>query len=371
MSKKKGLRSGYTTGACATAATKAALLMLIEQSQIYDIEIQLPIGERVRFPIQNSTYSLTTATAGVIKDAGDDPDVTHGALILSTVSWLDEERIEIDGGKGVGRVTKPGLPVPIGEAAINPVPRRMIEKEVKQLLEFYQLTKGVKVVISVPNGEELAKKTLNPRLGIIGGISILGSRGTVIPYSHDAYQASIVQAIRVARINGIDHFILTTGSTSEKIAQNIFKEKEEMAFIQMGEFVGFALKHAKRLGAKKVTILGMIGKLSKVAQGKMMVHSKESSIDFQFLANIANRLYISNSVQEKIKQANTAAWVEKIIIEENRPSFFAEICRLVALESLSYIQGGLILEVILVSKSGRVLGRVEIDDWENKDHWHR
>ena len=225
--------------------------------------------------------------AETIKDAGDDPDATHKALIVSTVSWIDTPGIILDGGVGVGRVTKPGLPVPVGEAAINPVPRKMILTTVQQTLEEFQINRGVKVVISVPDGEEIAKKTLNGRLGIIGGISILGTRGIVVPFSSSAYMASIVEAISVAKACGCEHVVLTTGGRSEKYAMELLPELPEEAFIEMGDFVGFSLKQCKKQGIQKVSLVGMMGKFSKVAQGVMMVHSKGSSVDFGFLAEIA------------------------------------------------------------------------------------
>jgi len=364
MSKEKSekvLRKGYTTGANATAATKAALIALITQSKIDEVEIELPIGEVVRFTVNNLRFSTTEAEAGMIKDAGDDPDVTHGAEIRAQVSWLKDNEIIITGGVGVGKVTKPGLPVAVGNSAINPVPYRMIQRIAEESLQEYGIAHGVKVVISVPNGEELAKQTLNPRLGIVGGISILGSRGTVIPYSIADYKASIVQAIRVARINGDQHFVFTTGSSSEKYAQDIYSALPESAFIQMGEFVGFSLQHAKRQKATKVSMVSMIGKLSKIAQGKMMVHSKVTKIDFDFLAEIAARIGASDNLQAQIKSANTAAHVAELIQEAGLQEFFTEICNLACQEALRHIQKGLTIEAILLEKDGSILGRTELN----------
>ncbi|HHY21806.1 MAG TPA: cobalt-precorrin-5B (C(1))-methyltransferase, partial [Bacilli bacterium] len=196
---KKELRHGYTTGSNATAATKAALLSLIFQEAISKVDIRLPIGDVVSFSMDKITFDATSATAEVIKDAGDDPDATHKARIIATVSWSDVPGVHLDGGVGVGRVTKAGLPVPVGEAAINPVPRKMMLGTASEVLAKHDIKKGIDVVISVPDGEEIAKKTLNSRLGIIGGISILGTRGTVVPFSTAAFRASIVQAIKVAK----------------------------------------------------------------------------------------------------------------------------------------------------------------------------
>ena len=290
------MRHGYTTGACATATTKAALIALITGEVQEQATIHLPVGRDATFTIEACEIMENSVRAETIKDAGDDPDATHRALIVSTVSWTDTPGIILDGGVGVGRVTKPGLLVPVGEAAINPVPRKMIITTVQQTLAEFQIDRGVKVVISVPDGEEIAKKTLNGRLGIIGGISILGTRGTVVPFSSSAYMASIVQAISVAKADGCEHLVLTTGGRSEKYAMELFQELPEEAFIEMGDFVGFSIKQCKKQGIKKVSLVGMMGKFSKLAQGAMMVHSKGSSVDFGFLADLAKVLVLVKSL---------------------------------------------------------------------------
>lgn len=239
----KPLRHGYTTGSCATAAAKAALWSLILQERLTEVTIRIPIGEEVRFTLQSCEFTQEKAAVSVIKDGGDDPDATHGALIVVEVSWLQEAGIRIDGGTGVGRVTKPGLPVEIGEAAINPVPRKMIKEAVQSVLDQSELNRGVLVMVSVPDGEEIAKKTLNGRLGIIGGISILGTRGTVVPFSSAAYKASVAQAIRVAVRCGCDHLVLSTGGKTETFGMSLYPGLPEEAFIEMGDFVGFTLTH--------------------------------------------------------------------------------------------------------------------------------
>lgn len=362
MAEKKELRPGYTTGACATAATKGALLALIQQNVIEDVELTLPIGEVAKFEIKKLNFTSIVAHAGVIKDAGDDPDVTDKVMVHAKVSWAEDEDIHIEGGIGVGRVTKPGLPISVGEAAINPVPRRMIKKVVKECLDESDISRGVRVLISVPAGVEIAKTTLNPRLGILGGISILGSRGTVIPYSIADYKASIVVEVKVAKENGDKHLIFTTGSFSEETAEGIFTELSETSFVQMGEYVGFALQHAKRQGFKKVTMVSMIGKLSKIAQGVMMVHSRNKKIDFNFLAKVAGEIGASIDLQLKIKSANTAAHVVEMIEEAKLSLFYTQICHLACVEGLKHIDGGLIIESILLGRDGRILGRVELYD---------
>ncbi len=319
------MRQGYTTGACSTAATKAALTALITGEAQEQATIHLPVGRDATFTMEKCEIRENAVRAETIKDAGDDPDATHQALIVSTVSWMDTPGIILDGGVGVGRVTKPGLPVPVGEAAINPVPRKMIVTTVQQTLEEFQITRGVKVVISVPDGEEIAKKTLNGRLGIIGGVSILGTSGIVYPFSSSAFMASIEEAVSVAKASGCEHLVLTTGGRSEKFAMELLPELPEEAFIEMGDFVGFSLKQCKKQGIRKVSLVGMMGKFSKVAQGAMMVHSKGSSVDFGFLAEIARSAGAKEELVSEIVHANTASHVGELMLEANHGEFFHKL----------------------------------------------
>jgi len=355
--KTKQLRHGYTTGACATAATKAALLSLITGKTIERVEIFIPAGEYVTFEIVECTLHKDKATCGVIKDGGDDPDATHGALILSTVEWMEDEGIKLSGGKGVGKVTKPGLQIPVGEAAINPVPPNMIKETVQELAEKFEICRGVAVTISVPDGEEIAKKTLNSRLGIIGGISILGTRGIVVPFSSSAYMASSVQYIKVARANLCDHVVITTGGRSEKYAMSLFPNFPEEAFIEMGDFVGFTLKQCKRQGVKTVTMVGMMGKYSKIAKGDMMVHAKGSKVDFTFLADVAKMSGAPEHIVEEIKGANTASQVGDMMVGIGNFTFFENICRLCNEAAHKEIGGGMNIETVLFTLNGEFLGR--------------
>lgn len=360
---KKEMRSGYTTGACATATTKAALIALITGEPQFEATIYLPVGKFVTFEMESCVVEHTVAEAGTIKDAGDDPDATHGALIKAAVSWQNESGISLDGGIGVGRVTKEGLPVPVGEAAINPVPRKMILETAEGVLSDYGITKGISIVISVPDGEKMAEKTLNKRLGIIGGISILGTRGTVIPFSSSAYMASIVQAISVARASNCEHVVITTGGRSEKYAMQQYPELPEEAFIEMGDFVGFTLKQCKRQGIKRVSLVGMMGKFSKVAQGVMMVHSKSAPVDFGFLAEVAKEIGVTDEqLIEKIEQANTAAQVGDILYEHGYYSFFTQLCTYCCESGLKEIKGGLSIETNLYTMKGFLLGKAGKDD---------
>ena len=356
------MRHGYTTGACSTATTKAALIALITGEVQEQATIHLPVGRDATFTIETCEIMENSVRAETIKDAGDDPDATHKALIVSTVSWTETPGIILDGGVGVGRVTKPGLLVPVGEAAINPVPRKMILTTVQQTLAEFQIDRGVKVVISVPDGEEIAKKTLNGRLGIIGGISILGTRGTVVPFSSSAYMASIVQAISVAKAGGCKHLVLTTGGRSEKYAMELFQELSEEAFIEMGDFVGFSLKQCKKQGIKKVSLVGMMGKFSKLAQGAMMVHSKGSSVDFGFLADIAKSVGASEELVNEIIHANTASQVGDLMAEANHNEFFNQLSEACCHSSLKEVKGDMEIETVIYTLKGQLLGRAVVSD---------
>jgi len=356
------LRRGYTTGSCAAAAAKGAAILLITGEMPEKVILQLPAG----FP---HTFELTggrrqagqSASCATIKDAGDDPDATHRARIEATVSWREAPGVEIDGGRGVGRVTKPGLPVPVGEAAINPVPRRMIREAVSQVLQKHgAAARGVRVVISVPEGETIALKTLNPRLGIVGGISILGTRGVVTPFSTEAYKASVRQAISVAAATGNRQIVLTTGGSSEKYAMAMFKELPEEAFVQMGEYVGFSLQHAAAFGISKITLVGMAGKFSKIAQGAMLIHSKNAPVDFQFLSRISREAGAAEELAAEIAAANTASQVVDLMTEAGNDCFFELLCRHACRHCLQHMAGGMTVEIILTTMKGRVLGRAEI-----------
>lgn len=355
----KEMRHGYTTGACATATTKAALLALITGEEQESVTIHLPVGQDATFTIEKCEFQRNEVSCHTIKDAGDDPDATHQALIISTVSWAETPGIYLDGGVGVGRVTKPGLPAPVGGPAINPVPRKMILTTVQEVLDEFHMERGVNVVISVPKGEEIAKKTLNERLGIIGGISILGTRGTVVPFSSSAYMASIVYAVNVAKESGCDHLVLTTGGRSEKYAMAQYPELPEEAFIEMGDFVGFTLKHCKKKQIAKVSLVGMMGKFSKVAQGVMMVHSKSAPINFEFLAGLANEVGADDATVQDVLEANTASLVGEIMLEREYPTFFDRLCAACCTSSLQHIKGGIEMSTSIYSMQGQLLGRAD------------
>lgn len=355
---KKEMRSGYTTGACATATTKAALIALITGEEQQGATIYLPVKKFATFKMESCDIGSDFAEAGTIKDAGDDPDATHRALIKARVTWSLEPGINLDGGVGVGRVTKAGLPVPVGKAAINPVPQKMICETAEEVLYSYGIQRGITIVISVPEGEKIAEKTMNKRLGIIGGISILGTRGTVFPFSSSAYMTSIVQAISVARASGCEHVVISTGGRSEKYGMQQYPELPEEAFIEMGDFVGFTLKQCKKQGVKTVSLVGMMGKFSKLAQGVMMVHSKSSSVDFNFLANVVCDAGVTEqNLLDEVRGANTASQVGDLMLALGFEKFFTILCDYCCRAGLKEVGGGISIEISLYSMKGALLGK--------------
>jgi cobalt-precorrin-5B (C1)-methyltransferase len=236
----------------------------------------------------------------------------------------------------------------------------MIKEAVQSVLDLFELERGVAVVVSVPGGEEIAKKTLNGRLGIIGGISILGTRGTVVPFSTSAYKASVAQAIRVAVKCGCDHIVLSTGGRTETFGMSLYPELSEEAFVEMGDFVGFALTHCKKQGVRKVTLVGMMGKFSKVAQGVMMVHSKSAPVDFGFLARVAAESGAAGDLIQEIEGANTAAQVGDLMAALGQDGFFRSMCRLCCEESSKQTNGGMDIETVIISMKAEQLGRAEL-----------
>lgn len=277
------LRRGWTTGACATAALKAALTGLWGAAIPGRVTITLPKGETPTFDIVGPLTGDGWAEAGVIKDAGDDPDVTHGATIRVRVTASDGG-VVFRAGEGVGTVTKPGLPIPPGEPAINPVPRAMMDEVVAEMASLHGMSPDVEITISVPGGAAIARKTWNPRLGIEGGLSILGTTGIVRPYSCAAWIASIHRGIDVARAAGLTHVAGCTGATSERVVQELYGLPDH-AMLDMGDFVGGMIKYLRRHPVARLTIGGGIGKLTKLAQGASDLHSGRSQVDFGLLAD--------------------------------------------------------------------------------------
>ncbi len=354
---RDNLRSGYTTGACAAAASKGALLALVRQRPVADVAIALPAGQTVTFVLHSCTVTEGEGRASVIKDAGDDPDVTHLAEICARVTWANEPGVAFQRGVGVGLVTKKGLPLPPGEPAINPAPRKLIADEIHQVLAEHGLAgRGVTVEISVPRGEELAKKTFNPRLGIVGGISILGTTGIVVPYSTAAWLASVTQEIDVAVAQGVKELVLTVGARGERLARQLFPLPEE-AFIEIGPFFGDALRHCARVGAERVTVAAMIGKLAKFAAGNESVHNTSSSQDFAFLAELARAAGADAALVEQITLANTAQEVSGLVADRGLGEFHSAICRRAWEFAATLVHGAPAIQVCLMSQDGKILGQ--------------
>jgi len=301
-----GLRYGWTTGACATAATTAAYTALLTGEFADPVGITLPKGQQPTFALAVEELDQNHAQAGVVKDAGDDPDVTHGALVRATVRHGEPGTgVAFRAGPGVGTVTKPGLPLEVGEPAINPVPRQMIRDHVARVAAAYHGTGDVSVEISVDHGEEIAKRTWNPRLGILGGLSILGTTGIVVPYSCSAWIDSIRRGIDVARAAGYTHVAGCTGSTSERVAQELYGLPDD-ALLDMGDFAGAVLKYLKRHPVERLTIAGGIGKLAKLADGHLDLHSGRSQVSFALLARLVEQSGGDQELVAIVGSANTA-----------------------------------------------------------------
>lgn len=354
---KKGLRSGFTTGACSAAAAKAATIALLTQQHVTQIEITLPIGRKQIFDVERCEFNLNEATCVVIKDAGDDPDCTHGAHLTASVSWTDRPgEIVLDRGAGVAVITKPGVGLEVGAPAITPVPRRNITDMVREAAGEALNNRGLRVVISVPGGEEMAKKTQNERLGILGGISILGTTGIVVPFSTGAFKVSISQGIDVARAAGHDTVVLTTGGKSEEFAMKILGLPPE-CYVQMGDFVGFAIKACAARGVSRIAICGMPGKMSKIAKGKMQTHAAGSEVDLEFLASIAADCGAAAEVVEEVWHANTARHVSEIVAARQVAGFWDAVAQRVVEACRRHIRDAAAVECILTEFSGQVIGR--------------
>lgn len=301
-----GLRYGWTTGACATAATTAAYTALLTGEFPDPVQIELPKGRRPSFVLDRDDLRADEATAGVVKDAGDDPDVTHGALILASVRHGDPGTgVVFRAGPGVGTVTKPGLPLEVGEPAINPVPRQLMRDAVAEVARAHGGTGDVVVEISVVDGEELARHTWNPRLGILGGLSILGTTGVVVPYSCAAWIDSIRRGVDVARAVGHQHVAAATGSTSEACARELYGLPED-ACLDMGDFAGAVLKYLRRHPIPRLTVAGGIGKLSKLGDGHLDLHSARSQVDLAAMAAAVRDAGGSDEAAEAVLASNTA-----------------------------------------------------------------
>ena len=366
---KVGGRTGFTTGACAAAAAKAAAACIAGGSPPESVSVRLPRGgDPAEFAVGRCEYdgSARTATCSVVKDAGDDPDVTHGAEIVATAT-VDPDgsagAVEVEGGEGVGTVTKPGLGLEIGAPAINPVPRAMITAEVEEAAA--PLLAGgasIKVVVSVPAGRDLAPKTDNPRLGIVGGISILGTRGIVVPFSTAAFAASIRQSIDVAVAMGDRRIVLSTGGRSEEFARALTGLADH-CYVQMGDFAGYAVEQCAKKGIEDAIIAGFIGKLAKMAAGASQTHVKGSKVDTAFLARLASEAGAPDGEASLVRGANTARHVLEIASGRSWAGAFLEgVCGQVGSHMRRRAGEGLRLEVVMFGFDGEVLAKYPNSD---------
>ncbi len=380
----KELKYGYTTGACAAAAARGAALMLREQRIVDEAEILLPGGKPVRFRLHGQSLTDRSSSCFVVKDAGDDPDITNGAEIHASidVAYFQPHRILLQGGAGVGRVTKPGLAVPVGEPAINPVPRKMICENVKELLAMRCIPAAFTITISIPNGAELAKKTLNERLGIVGGLSILGTTGVVKPISAKAWTDTIDCSVDVALASGAEIVILSTGRTSELAAQMFLENQPpsippshggsvapplsstlwgikggregfpEETFVMMGDHVGYALCSCKARNAKRVVIAAQFAKLLKIACGHEQTHVSSSDLELQALGAWLTDNDPESQIADSCRTANTARQV--LIDSGNDPELIRLVCGK-AKESALVMAPGLTIDILLVGYDSEVL----------------
>jgi cobalt-precorrin-5B (C1)-methyltransferase len=350
------LRRGWTTGACAAAAAKAAYAALLTGVFPDPVEIDLPKGDRPSFALARQELAGDHAMAGIVKDAGDDPDVTHHALIVSRVKLLPPgSGLVFRAGEGVGTVTRPGLPLPVGEPAINPVPREIMRRALGEAAAAHGTTADVEITVSVPGGAEIARHTWNPRLGILGGLSILGTTGVVHPYSCSAWIASIHRGIDVCRANGVRHAAACTGSTSESAIQRLYG-LPEIAFIDMGDFAGGTLKYLKRHPIARLTLAGGFAKLSKLADGCMDLHSGRSEIDREQLGAALAELGAPAAMVASASQANTANEILELARKEGLPLADLIAARAKS-QALAMLGGGTELEVVIVDRQGGIVGR--------------
>lgn len=357
------LRKGWTTGACATAATRAAWQALLSGEFPDPVTITLPRGETPSFALVKAQTGGGWARASVIKDAGDDPDVTHGAEIIATIRYGKQgSGITFHAGDGVGTITKPGLPIPVGEAAINPKPREMMTQQIVELANRFNAATDVEIEISIPGGQEIALKTWNPRLGIVGGLSVLGTTGIVIPFSCSAWIHSIHRGIDVARATGRRHIAGATGKTSEATIRQFYNLPDE-AILDMGDFVGGMLKYLRRHPVNYVTISGGFAKLVKLAQGHMDLHSSRSEVDFGKLAETVATLGGDAELVSEITNANTAKQVLELCTSRN-----VDIARTIALQAgetaRATIDGASAIEVVVVDRVGKIIARAGHGDFD-------
>jgi cobalt-precorrin-5B (C1)-methyltransferase len=366
---RKKLRTGFTTGTAAAAATKGALRLILDGKKPSRVRIRLLTGDDIYIPIHRCRLEKEGhAVCTVIKDAGDDPDVTHKAEIGAKVSFQSARNnksgqtpldIVIGGGEGVGRVTKPGLEVPPGGPAINPGPVKMITRAVHDVLKNHLVKGTVETEIFVPRGEALAAKTLNARLGILGGISILGTTGIVRPMSHDAFIATITSALSVARASGVNKVVLTTGRRSERFAQDLWPRMAKEAFVQIGDFFKMSLEAASRQGFKKATLAVFFGKALKMAQGVPHTHAAKASLTLDKLASWAQKITGNRQLSQQISGANTARHAFDII-GQDYPGVINHVGKQIVTSAQRFAGPGIKIQSIIFDYTGKVVFDSEV-----------
>jgi cobalt-precorrin-5B (C1)-methyltransferase len=352
------LRRGWTTGACAAAAARAAYAALLTRCFPDPVALSLPRGKTARFTLALKELEPERARAGVVKDAGDDPDVTHGALVVAEVTRAAKGAgIVFAAGEGVGTVTRPGLTLGVGEPAINPAPRAMIRESLSEVAAAHSMPPpDLAVTIAIPGGERLAEKTMNGRLGIVGGLSVLGTTGIVIPYSCASWIHAIRRGIDVARAAGLEHIAAATGATSERAVQQLY-DLPDHALIDMGDFVGGMLKYLRRHPFPRLTLAGGFGKLAKMASGQLDLHSARSRVDIAWLAHLLSELGADSATAEAVQHAIGAAEI-LVLAGDRREALADAVAARARAVALAMLAGDTAVEVAIVARDGSFLARV-------------
>ena len=346
VAEARGLRRGWTTGTCASAAAKAATQWLVDGDPPPEVTVALPDGRRVTFPTADIDMAHPHRVA-VVKDAGDDPDCTDGAHLTAAAAWAAGRETVLRGGPGVGTITMPGLGLEVGAPAINPVPERMIRQAIAEVTSA-----AVECVISVPGGEQMALKTSNSRLGIVGGISILGTTGIVKPFSTASYRASVVQQIDVASAQGAEALVLATGARSDAWAQRHWPRYGPVQFVEVGDFTGIALRRAAASGVRQIHFVGMAGKITKLAAGVMMTHFHRSKVDTGLLSEVAAKAGAPAAVIDSATATNTARHFFEVCVSRGSVEPLEALCRRAAANCAAHADGALSVEVVMVDFDG-------------------
>lgn len=345
------MKKGFTTGTCAQAASKGAAIMLTTKRLLRMVEVETPSGMTLNLNLIDQKINEDSAYCGIIKDSGDDPDITDGIKIYAEVKFSSSKGVTITGGKGIGKVTKPGLAVKVGEYAINPVPRKMIEKEVRP---FLPKDGGLDVIISAPKGEELAMNTFNPRLGIVGGISIIGTSGIVLPKSLDAYKASLSLQLSVLKAQGYKKAVLVLGYVGEKFAREELKADED-SIIKIGDHVGFMLKDCLKKEIKEILLIGHIGKLVKIVKGQFNTHSKFGDNRIDTIADCAKAYGAKRKVIEELLSQSSAEATIEILRKNKLIGVFREIGKKIIISINELLGNSIDIKCILLSLKGEIL----------------